>query len=181
MLKKGLKFAILTLLCYLLQSSVAGYLSIANVAPNIALAIISVITVAMGRKYTFIMAFTVGYLLEIMLPALDYINLILYPICGMLGALAFADKSERKLEEARTMNKQRGNLPAHLRTLLCALLSISIFELVNLLYIYLNGITLTSANYERTVISILYTTVLAGVLQFPIRWWLGVYKLKKAH
>jgi len=180
MVRKGIKFALLTLLCYLLQATVAAYIPLGGVAPNIALAMIAVVSVAMGRKYTFIMAVTVGYLLEIMVPALDYINLILYPVCAMLGALAFSDKSERKLEEERTMGKRAGNLPAHIRTLLSALLSIAVFEAVNLLYIYLNGIQLDAGHYRRALISVCYTTALAGVLQFPIRWWLGVYKLQKA-
>lgn len=180
MFKKGVKFSIIVLLAYLLQSTTAQYIAIWDVAPNIALALIAVISVAMGRKYTFIMSVFIGYLLEIMIPALDYINLILYPVCGMLGALAFSDKSERRLEEERTLGKRAGNLPPHLRTVLCALLSVVIFEGVNLLYIYLNGIELNEVHYRRALISVLYTTVLAGVLQFPIRWWLGVYKLKKA-
>jgi len=178
--KKGLKFLILTLLCYLLQSTVANYITIWNVAPNIALAIIAVVSIALGRKYTFIMALTVGYLLEVMLPALDYMNLILYPVCGMLGALGFSDKSERKLEEERSQGKRGGNLPAHIRTILCTLLSISVFEAVNLLYIYLNGIQLDANHYQRGIISVLYTTALAALIQFPLRWWLGTYKLKKA-
>lgn len=180
MIKKGLKFAFLTFLCYLLQATTAQYLSVWDVAPNIALAMIAVVTVAMGRKYTFIMALTVGYLLEIMLPALDYINLILYPVCAMLSALVFSDKGERKLEEQRSMGKRVGNLPAHLRTVLCALLSIVVFEIVNLMYLYLNGIVIDSDQLQRTGISIVYTTALGAVLQFPLRWWLGIYKLKKA-
>ena len=180
MFKKGLKFSILTLLCYLLQSTVSNYISIWDVAPNLALAIIAVVSVALGRKYTFLMALTVGYLLEVMLPALDYINLILYPVCSMLGALAFSDKSERKLEEERSLGKRGGNLPAHVRTILCALLSDVVFEVVHLLFIYLNGIQMDGGHYQRALISIVYTTVLAAVLQFPIRWWLGIYKLKRA-
>ena len=180
MIKKGIKFAILTLVCYLLESTVANYISVWDVAPNIALAIIAVVTVAMGRKYTFFISLTVGYLLEIMLPSLSYINLILYPVCAMLGALAFSDKSERKLEEARSTGRKVGNLPAHLRTILCALLSASVFESVNLFYIYLNGIQLGGGHYQRALISVVYTTLLAALLQFPIRWWLGIYKLKKA-
>lgn len=180
MFKKGIKFAILTLLCYLLQSTLAQYLSVWDVAPDLALAIIAVVSVALGRKYTFFMSLAVGYLLEVMLPALDYINLILYPVCAMLGALAFSDKSERKLEEERSMGKRGGNLPAHLRTLLCAMLSMLVFEAVHLLYIYLSGIQLDFGHYRRAIISVVYTTLLAGILQFPIRWWLGIYKLKRA-
>ena len=180
MFKKGVKFLIITLLAYLLQATTAQYLSLWDVAPNIALAFTAVVTIAFGRKYTFVMALIVGYLLEIMLPALDYINLILYPVCAMLGALAFSDKSERKLEEERSMGKRGGNMPAHLRTILCALLSIIVFEAVNLLYTYLSGIVIDSDQLQRSIISILYTTAMAALLQFPLRWWLGVYKLKKA-
>ena len=102
MLSKLVKVSLLTLLAYLLQANVAEYLSIADIAPSLALAIIAVATVALGRKYTFMMSLAVGYLLEIMLPMLDYLTLILYPVCCMLGALAFSDKSERRLEEERT-------------------------------------------------------------------------------
>jgi hypothetical protein len=178
--RRGFKFALLVLLTYLLQSTVAAYIAVGGVAPNIALAVCAVVSVGLGRKYTFVLSLTVGYLLEIMMPALNYLNLILYPVCAMLGALAFSDKSERKLEEERTLGKHGGNLPAHLRTVFGAIVSVSIFETVNLLYIYLNGIELSATHYGRSLISVCYTAALAGILQFPIRWWFGVYKLKKA-
>ena len=55
-----------------------------------------------------------GYLLEIMLPMLDYLALILYPVCCMLGALAFSDKSERRLEEERAAGRRARQLePPH--------------------------------------------------------------------
>ena len=180
MVKKGLTFALLTLLCYLLQSTVSAHIALWGVAPNLALAIIAVVTVALGRKYTFIMAATVGYLLEVMLPMLDYMNMLLYPICAMLGALAFSDKSERKLEEERSMGRRARNLPAHLRTLLCAALSVAVFEAVHLIYIYLKGVNIEFSHILRALIDVVYTTGLAGLLQFPIRWWLGTYRVKKA-
>lgn len=116
MFTKALKVAVLTLLAYLLQATAAEYLSIADVAPNLALVIIAIATVALGRKYTFVMALTVGYLIEIMTPMLDYISLILYPVAAMLSALVFSDKSERKLEEERTLG--RPNRPSGIR--ICA-------------------------------------------------------------
>ncbi len=180
MLKKGLKFVLLTVLCYLLQSTVSARIALWGIAPNLALAIIAVVSVALGRKYTFLMSATVGYLLEVMLPMLDYINMLLYPVCAMLGALAFSDKSERKLEEERSTNRRTPNLPAHLRTILCAALSTLVFEAVHLIYIYLKGVDIGAAHLLRAFIDVLYTTALAGLLQFPIRWWLGVYKLPKA-
>ena len=180
MLKKLLKIMVFTLLTYLLQATTALRLSLWDVAPNIALAFIAIVSVGLGRKYTFFMSLTVGYLLEIMLRVLSYMNLILYPVCAMLGALAFSDKSERRLEEDRSAGKQRKTLNAHLRTPLCAMLSVSVFEGVHLMYIYLNGVTLDSGHFLRALIAILYSTAIAAVFQFPVRWWLGVYKVKKA-
>ena len=180
MLIKSLKFTFLTLMAYLLQATVAPLIAIGGIAPNIALALTAIISIALGRKYAFVMSLTIGYLVEIMMPALSYINMILYPVCGVLGALAFADKNERRLEEERTLGKTGKQMNAHLRTLLCALLSIGIFELVNLFYTYLTGVALSDLQYGRALVDILYTTLLAGIVQFPVRWWLGVYKLKKA-
>lgn len=181
MFTKALKVAVLTLLAYLLQATAAEYLSIADVAPNLALVIIAIATVALGRKYTFVMALTVGYLIEIMTPMLDYISLILYPVAAMLSALVFSDKSERKLEEERTLGRPNpAQWNPHLRTPLCAALSVTVFEAVHLLYTYLSGVSLDAGHWQRALTDVLYSMVLAGVLQFPVRWWLGVYKLKKA-
>ena len=180
MIAKFLKVSALTLLAYLLQSTVAIHISLWDVAPNLALALVAVVTVGLGRKYTFFMALTIGYLLEIMVPVLDYISLILYPACAMLGALAFSDKSERRLEEERSTGKRGLTLPAHIRTPLCATLSVSVFEAVNLIYIYLNGVTIEGAHLLRALICIVYSALLSGLFQFPLRWWLGVYKVKKA-
>ncbi len=180
MLQRFLKLALLTLLAYLLQSTVSAHIQIGDVGPNIALSLIAVVSVSEGRKYTYIMSMIVGYLMEIMAGPVDYLYMLLYPICSMLGALAFSDKSERKLEEERSMGKRGGNLPAHLRTPLCALVSVSVFEFVNVFYIYLNGVALDMGHIGRALIDIVYTSLLAGVVQFPLRWWLGVYKRKKA-
>lgn len=180
MVGKSLKFAILTLMAYLLQACVAQRIAIGGIAPNLAMALIAIISVALGRKYTFVMSLTVGYLLELMLPALTYFNMIAYPVCCILGAMAFSDKSERKLEEERTLGKNAKQLHPHIRTILCALLSISVYEFVNVFYTYLTGVALDSLPIGRAITDIIYTTVLAAVLQFPVRWWLGIYKLSKA-
>ena len=58
--------------------------------------------------------------------------------------------------------------------------SVTVFEAVHLLYTYLSGVSLDAGHWRRALTDVLYSMVLAGVLQFPVRWWLGVYKLKKA-
>ena len=180
MIRKLVKIAILTLLAYLLQATVANPIAIGGVAPNLAFAIIAVVTVAFGRKYAFAMSLTVGYLLEIMLPALDYINLIGYPVCAMLGALRFSDKSERRLEEERVQGNRSTQLNPHIRTPLCAGLAISVFEGVNLIYTFLGGVKLDASHWGRALFDVAYTMTLALILQYPVRKWLGVYRLPKA-
>ena len=180
MIIKLLKAVSFTLLTYLLQATVPFHIAIFGVAPNIALALIAAVSVGMGRKYTFLMALMIGYLLEIMLPMLDYINLILYPVCAMLGALAFSDKSERKLEEDRSAGKRTKTLNPHLRTPLCAMVSVLIFETVHLLYTYLSGVTVDEGHIFRALANVVYSSAIAAATQFPSRWWLGVYKVKKA-
>ena len=123
---------------------------------------------------------TIGYLLEIMLPMLDYLALILYPVCCMLGALAFSDKSERRLEEERAAGRRARQWNPHIRTPLCAALSTAVFEGVNLIYVYLSGVALDGGHFGRALVCVLYTAVIAAVIQFPIRWWLGLYKIAKA-
>lgn len=180
MLTKTLKFMVITLLAYLLHATVAQRIAIGGAAPNLALALTAVISVAWGRKYTFVMALTIGYLMEIMLPALSYINMIIYPVCAVLASLAFADRTERQLEERRTLGKSTRQRNPHVRTFLCALLSTALFEFVNLFYTYLSGVAFGDLLIGRAIGIVLYSSVLAALLQYPVRWWLGVYKLKKA-
>ena len=55
MFGKLIKTFLLTILSYLLQVTVARHIAIGGVAPNLALALIAVVTVGLGHKYTFCM------------------------------------------------------------------------------------------------------------------------------
>lgn len=179
-MSKLIKVSLLTLFTYLMQATVAEPIAIGGVAPNLAFALIAVATVALGRKYAFVMSMLVGYLLEIMLPALDYISLIAYPVCAMLGALLFSDKSERRLEEERTQGKKSTQLNPLIRTPLCAGLSTAVFEGVNLAYAFLGGVSIDAPHIGRAVFDVVYTMALSGLFQFPLRRWLGMHRLPKA-
>ena len=170
-MSKLIKVSLLTLFTYLMQATVAEPIAIGGVAPNLAFALIAVATVALGRKYAFVMSMLVGYLLEIMLPALDYISLIAYPVCAMLGAL---------LEEERTQGKKDAQLNPLIRTPLCAGLSTAVFEGVNLAYAFLGGVSIDAPHIGRAVFDVVYTMALSGLFQFPLRRWLGMHRLPKA-
>ena len=181
MIAKLVKTALLTGIAYILQVTLAAHIAFDGVAPNLALAILSVITVGMGRKYTFLSSVTIGYLIEVMMPNLDFFSIILYPVSAMAGALIFADKSERKLEEDRTKGKRSLRLNAHIRTPLCTMLAVLVFEVTHLIYMNLSGVALNLNMVKRALIDIVYSGVASGILQFPIRLWLGIYRIKKAH
>ena len=176
MLIRTIKLAVLTLLTYLLQATTAQYISVWDVAPNIALAFIAVVTVGFGPMYTLMMSLAVGYLMEIMLAGMQFFNLVLYPVASMLGALAFADKSERKLEERRAQGRDTRQLNPHLRTPLYAMVAILVFEFIHVVYIYLTGVDLDAGHIQRALVDIVYTMLLAAVFQFPIRAYLGIYR-----
>lgn len=179
-MKKLFKFSLLVLLAYLLQATVAHHIAIGGVAPNLAFALAAVVTVALGKKYTFCLSMAVGYLLEIMLPALDYINLIAYPVCAMIPAIFLADKSERALEERQALGKKTTQLEPHIRTLLCACISTLFFEVVNVFYTFLSGVSLNAAHFGRAIFDVVYTVAITFVLQYPLRRWLGVHRIPKA-
>ena len=63
---------------------------------------------------------------------------------------------------------------------MCAALSTAVFEGVNLIYVYLSGVALDGGHFGRALVCVLYTAAIAAVIQFPIRWWLGIYKIAKA-
>ncbi len=176
MFARTLKMALLTLLAYLLQATTAQYISVWDVAPNIALAMIAAVTVGFGPMYTLLMSIMVGYLMEIMLAGMQFFNLVLYPVSAMLGALAFADKSERKLEERRAQGRDTRQMHPHLRTPLCAMVSILVFEFIHVIYIYLSGVVIDAGHIQRALVDVVYTTLLAAVFQFPIRAFLGIYR-----
>lgn len=178
---KLIRVGLLTMLTFLVQTTIPSTIAIGNVAPNLALVSLAVVSVGWGRKYTFFMSLFIGYLIEITLPSLNFLNMILYPVSATLGALLFSDKSERALEEKRTPNSALPTqMNPHLRTPLAALVSAAIFEGVHLIYIYLNGVTANADNISRAVTDIVYTTVICIIFQFPLRWILGIYKIKKA-
>ena len=84
-------------------------------------------------------------------------------------AFPFADKPLKSLEYDRAINRTRTELPAWLRTVLCAMLNTFVYETVNLTYVYISGISLTGAHIFRGFLDVLLTGVLTLLLAFPVR------------
>jgi hypothetical protein len=176
--RRVLRAFLLIMVGYLCQVCIMPYLAIGSITPNLLFSLIAIVTVAYGRFYTFGVACMAGIIMEAMMGGLPNLYLIAYPAIGQLGSLIFADKSERKLEQERSQGKPGTNSDPKLRTLLCALFDIAWFEMVHILFIYLNGVDLQWYNFGRAAGSIAYTTAITALTMLPTRWLLGMYSRK---
>lgn len=175
--KQQLRFFLVILLGYLLQVCVMPYVKINSVTPSLLFAIIAIITVGYGRLRALWVGAVYGILMETMLPTLTLLNLVLYPLSAIFCSIGLADKSEKRLEYERSIGKAGRNLNPYLRTLMCAALNIFLYELVNVIYIYLGGTTLTLSHIAKALADIVLTTLLTGIIVVPVRRFLGFKKL----
>lgn len=178
-LRQQVKFFLLVFLGYLVQVCVMPYVKVGDITPSVLFALIGIVTVGYGRLRALWIGAIYGMLMEIMLPSLRMLYLVLYPLSAVFCSVFFADKSEKKLEYERSLNKAGRNMNPYLRTLLCAAANVLIYEIVNVMYIYLGGTTLTADHIGRAVTNLLATTGLTAIIIIPVRRFLGFKKLKK--
>lgn len=194
--KHQIKFFLVLLLGYLCQVCIMPYIAINDVTPSLIYAVIAIITVGYGKLRALWAGGFYGIVMETMLPAgLSMLNLLMYPIGALFVSIFFADKSEKKLEEERSIGRPmththdflswltdlgyriKGapgqNANPYIRTPLCALCNVLIYEVINLVYIYLGGTIPGSAHYSRALTNIIATTLLTMLLMFPVRRFLG--------
>jgi len=186
------KFFLVIALGYLFQVCVLPYVSIGGVTPSLLYAVIAVLTVGYGRLRALWVGGLYGIVMETMLPSLPMMNLLLYPLGALFCSIFFADKSEKRMEEERSLGrsvKRRhafinglmdlflgrpgANASPYVRTPLCAAMNVILYEAVNLIYIYLGGATLTAAHFGRSLINLTATVVITAVLMLPLRRFLG--------
>ena len=166
------KYAVLLFLIvfgYLFEVCVIPYFKIGGVSPNLLYAVIGIITVAYGKLRAFWVGMIYGLLMQIMLPSVSYLNLALYTLTTLFCSFPFADKPLKTIEYERATNRTRKELPAWLRTLLCASLNVLAYEAVNITYIYLGGTEVTFAHIFRGILDVFLTGLLTLAIMFPIR------------
>lgn len=173
-LLKLVKLFALLMLTYLLQVCVMPYFAIGGITPSLILVVIAIVTVAYGRIRAFWAGAFFGIVLEVMQPTRAMINLMLYPVCALLGAVIFADKSTQQLEYERSIGKAGRNASPLLRTLLCTLFNVTVYDVVNITYIYLRGASITAVNIGRGLLSVFLTVLLCLILMIPLRRFLGL-------
>ena len=142
LLRRTLVLFLMTLFGYLGQVCVMPYIKILGVTPNLLYVVIAVVTVAYGKLRAFWVGLCFSLLTQIMLPSVSYLNLALYSLTSLFCSFPFADKPLKSLEYDRAINRTRTELPAWLRTVFCSMLNTFVYEVVNLTYVYISGISL---------------------------------------
>ena len=197
-LKRAAKVLALSLIAYLVQACMMQYLKIGGICGSVLFAMLSVIVVSCGKKYAFCASCLIGLTMESMVGNVPALYVIAYPVITMLCAQAFADMSDRQLERQRVLNDNRrarqqqrggrdrwwrrllshrreGDLPAHLRIPLCAMLMDFILNMAMCTYMYLIGEQLTMNHMARMLGAVLYTGGIAAVIMVPVRYLLRMY------
>lgn len=173
---RQLRLFVVVLLGYLLQVCVMHYFPISDVTPSLIYAVVAIVTVGYGRIRALWVGAFYGIVLEVMLPSIDLLNLALYPVSALFCSAFFSDKSETQLEYERSNGKPGRNVSPYLRTLGCCAVNVLIYEIVNVFYMYLGGSSLSPDVFGRSIVNILYSTGLAGLLALPVRRFLGFRK-----
>lgn len=166
------KYLILVLIIplgYLFQVCVLPYFQVAGITPNLLYVIIAVVTVAYGRLQALWAGLIYGLLMEIMLPSVPFVSLAVYPISSLFVSFAYSDKSLRRIQMDRAMKRKSFELSPLVRTILCAVTNVAVFEIVNIAYIYLQGTALTLQHFQRAVLNLILTGALAFAAGVPLR------------
>ena len=180
-LMRQVKLILTILVGYLAHVSIIPYISVGGVSPSLLIATVAIVTVGFGMLRGLWAGMFYGIIMEIMLPTVPMLNLLFYPVSSLLCGVIFADRSAAQLQYARSIGKRGRNTSPLLRTILCAALHVSIYEFVNLIYMYLSGATLTSSLIQRGLTDVLATTALTALIMVPVRMLLGFRKAEEQH
>lgn len=175
-----LKLVLVILVGYLAHVSIMPYIHFGDVSPSLLIATTSIVTVGYGLFHGLWTSMFYGIVMETLLPTVPMLNLLFYPISALLCGVFFADRSEAQLQYARSTGRRGRNISPLLRTVLCAFFNVIVYEIVNLVYMYLSGAVLTAALIQRAMTDVLGTTALTAVIMVPVRKLLGFRKADEA-
>ena len=179
-LSRGVRYGLIVLLGYLMHVCVMPYFKLNGVLPHMMITVLSIITVANGRLRAYWTGCVYGIITETMRPTLTFLNLFMYPVLSLIAGLLFADKSEQRLEAERSMNQYARNMNPYIRTPLCSVVCMLIYEIFNVGFIFIGGTDLTPGHISRALTGILATLLLTLVLMLPVRRILGVRRPRRA-
>ena len=177
---RQVKLILVILVGYLAHVSIMPYIRIGDVTPSLLLSTTAIVTIGYGMLRGLWTGMFYGIVMETMLPTVPMLNLLFYPISVLICGVFFADRSEAQLQYARSIGKRGRNISPLLRTVLCAMVNVLIYEVVNLVYMYLSGADISAALIQRGFADVFSTTALTAVIMVPVRKILGFRKKEDA-
>lgn len=174
------KLILVIILGYLAQVSLMPYFKMGDVTPSLLMATTAIVTVGYGLIHGLWAGMFYGIVMETMLPTVPMLNLLFYPISALFCGVIFADRSEAQLQYARSIGKRGRNISPLLRTVLCAAINVIIYEIVNLVYMYLSGADMTASLIQRGLTDVFATALLTTIIMIPVRKLLGFRKVEEA-
>lgn len=178
---RQVKLILVILVGYLAHVSIMPYIHIGDVTPSLLITVTAIVTVGYGMLRGLWTGMFYGIVMEIMLPTVPMLNLLFYPISALFCAVIFADRSEAQLQYQRSIGKRGRNTSPLFRTVFCTLVNVILYEIVNLVYMYLSGAELTAAIIQRGLTDVLATTLLTAIIMVPVRKLLGFRKKEEEH
>lgn len=175
-LMRQVKLILVILLGYLAHVTIMPYLRLGDVTPSLLIATTAIVAIGYGLLRGLWTGLFYGIVMEIMLPTVSMLNLLFYPITALLCSAIFADRSAAQLQYAQSIGKRGRNISPLLRTVLFALLNVVFYEIVNLVYMYLSGASLSSTLIMRGLTDVFATTALTAIIMLPVRKFLGFRK-----
>lgn len=176
---RQVRILLFAMIAYLIQMSIMPHVRILGVTPSLLFAAVAIVTVCYGKLRGFWVGAFYGMLLETLQPTHVMFSLLLYPVASLLAGVMFADKSARQLEYERSLGKAGRNVTPYLRTPMCALVNVTVYEVVNLTYIYLREGSVFADSIWRGVLNLALTTALTALVMLPVRRMLGFRRIKK--
>ncbi len=172
-LLRQLRLILVAVLGYLLEVCALPYFTAGSAAPSLLVVVLAIITVGYNRFRSLWTGMCYGIVMEVMLPDVPMLNLLFYPVTTLLCSVFFADKSAARLQQERNSGRAGRNISPYLRTPFCAMMQMTLYEVVHVFYLYLGGAELGGRQLGNSISSILLTTLLAVVLMWPVRRILG--------
>ncbi len=170
---RQVRLFLVVLLGYLAQVTIMPYIEIGGLVPSMLLAVTAIVTVGYGKLRALWVGAFYGIVMEVFLPTVPMLNLMFYPVSALFCSVFFADKSAARLQYERSVGKAGRNISPYLRTLLCVLANAAIYEAVNIVYMYLGGAALTTAQLNKSLTGIFGTFLLTLIVMWPVRKLLG--------
>lgn len=179
-LMRQVKLVLTVFVGYLAHVTIMPYLRMGDVSPSMIIAMTAIVIVGYGMLRGVWTGMFYGIVMEIMLPTVPMLNLLFYPVSALFCAVFFADRSAAQLQYARSVGKRGLNTNPLLRTVLCAMVNTIVYEVVNLVYMYLSGADLSGTLILRGITDVIMTTLLTAVIMVPVRKLLGFRKAEQA-